>query len=1098
MPPAQQVRSLVLRFASEFSLHTRQRGRVYFNTGRVDILSSDEFSIDGEVEGSDCYTVEVLLNAVGNLGLSCTCPAFAKYGPCKHLWAFLLEIDELESNGTAKLPIPNQDQPSLLRDVVFGTPSRSNHRPQPVPARPPWESRLHQLRVRSGSLQYDPWSAISPATDQLYYSLDLEASAHDQRLTLRPFVRRRKKDGEWGVGKAYSPTHGTAKSLRDPVDRRIFAALYGAREQWSYSRDDFHHRSMQGGLFILGDELCQTLLPTLCGTGRLYLFTEGHTSESPLGWDDDGPWTLRAVLGRDEGASECTLNVELERGEERMPVTEPEFMLEHGLLLARGALATFDARGGHALVREVRRNGPLRAPAEHEARFIQTLTGVEGEVFDDLRPMASTEANPPERHLSITTRERRGYGGRTLECVIRFVYAGTRVAPQSPSRLIADKNGEFTRRDFEFETAALVQFQEAGGRHGSADSYEDRDGTVAAGRMPELVRTLMSAGWHVSAEGSLLRTAGAHSISVRSGQDWFDLEGGLEFGDQVASLPALLEAARTKQRTVKLGDGSSGILPENWLASWGLLELAGKVQGESVRFARHQGWLLDALLAEREGVQVDLDFKRMRRSLSKFTGLKPRKEPRGFHGELREYQREGLGWFKFLRDLGLGGCLADDMGLGKTVQVLALLEARRLTRRKRSDGDRPSLVVAPRSLIFNWIDEATRFAPRLKTLDYTGPGRKAQLEGPFERADLVLTTYGTLRRDAAELAQRRFDYVILDEAQAIKNATSQSAKAARLLVANHRLALSGTPIENHLGELWSLFEYLNPGMLGRSTPFKAFVKGHDDQDQVQDFKALGRAIRPFFLRRTKEQVLKDLPPKTEQTLVCDLTGKERREYEQIRDHFRAALLSKESESGLGSMKIQVLEALLRLRQAACHPGLMDERRQADSSAKLDMLLPMLEEVVEGGHKALVFSQFTKLLAIVRQRLEAKGITYEYLDGRTRKRKEKVERFQNDDSCPLFLISLKAGGQGLNLTASDYVFLLDPWWNPAVEAQAIDRAHRIGRTKPVVAYRLIARDTVEEKVVELQARKRELADAILSGGGSVIRDLTREDLERILS
>jgi len=563
--------------------------------------------------------------------------------------------------------------------------------------------------------------------------------------------------------------------------------------------------------------------------------------------------------------------------------------------------------------------------------------------------------------------------------------------------------------------------------------------------------------------------------------------------EQVASMPALLAAAKRGANTVSLGDGSVGILPEDWLSRWSMLEVSGDVKGDRVRFKQSQGWLLDALLAERGDVDVDAGFQRWREKLDSFRGVEAREEPKGFRGELRPYQREGLGWFQFLRDLGFGGCLADDMGLGKTVQVLALLQER-LKERK---GKKPTLVVAPKSLTFNWRAEAERFTPGLRSLDYSGVDR-TKLAKKVPEQDLVVTTYGTLRQDAAFFKDVEFDYVILDEAQAIKNPQSQVAKAARLLRADHRLVLTGTPVENHLGELWSLFEFLNPGMLGRSSIFRTLFTGRADltiDDERR--KTLARALKPFFLRRTKEQVLRDLPEKSEQVIWCELDDTERAEYDALAAHFRATLLAGGGEIE-GAQKLHVLEALLRLRQAACHPGLLDAARKAEEGAKLEVLQPLLEEIVESDHKALVFSQFTSFLSILRPRLDAAGWEYAYLDGSTRDRQAQVERFQNDPKCKLFLISLKAGGFGLNLTAADYVFLLDPWWNPASETQAIDRAHRIGQTRNVMAYRLIARGTVEERVLELQSKKRHLADAILSEDNAVLRDLTREDLEKLLT
>jgi SNF2 family DNA or RNA helicase len=496
-------------------------------------------------------------------------------------------------------------------------------------------------------------------------------------------------------------------------------------------------------------------------------------------------------------------------------------------------------------------------------------------------------------------------------------------------------------------------------------------------------------------------------------------------------------------------------------------------------------------------VDCDVTFRRVRTELTQFASIGPAEQPAGFNGRLRDYQREGLGWMHFLRQFSFGGCLADDMGVGKTAQVLALLESRRELR-AQAQIEAPSLVVVPKSLIFNWKQEVQRFTPQLRVLDYTGMARATTREkDEFSSYDVILTTYGTLRRDALHFKDKVFDYVILDEAQAIKNGSTESAKAARLLRANHRLALSGTPVENHLGELWSLFEFLNPGMLGTSGAFPLVAASKRDPDG-ETRKLLSRALRPFLLRRTKEQVAKQLPPKIEQTIYCEMESRQRALYNELRDHYRDALRHKIGAEGIGKSKIQVLEALLRLRQAACHPGLVDRKLVKDPSAKLGVLMEQLHAVIEEGHKALVFSQFTSLLAIVRTSLAGDGIEYEYLDGKTVDRQARVERFQQDPGCPLFLISLKAGGVGLNLTAADYVFILDPWWNPAVEAQAVDRTHRIGQERQVFAYRLIARDTVEEKVLQLQETKRNLADAIIGAENSLIRDLTREDIELLLS
>jgi len=696
----------------------------------------------------------------------------------------------------------------------------------------------------------------------------------------------------------------------------------------------------------------------------------------------------------------------------------------------------------------------------------------------------------------------KGWGSRLLRCELSFDYGDRVVSQGEPGWGVLQEEGfRVLLRNNAVEEAAYRRLRQLGARPVLVAPGEPADLEMAPDRLPRTVRDLLAAGWHVEAEGRIHRAARAVQLEVRSGIDWFELTGSVAFGDHDVPFPSVLAALRKGATTIPLGDGGVGMLPEDWLQEYGLLAALGTQLHGSLRFSRGQAGLLDALLADHQEATVDERFREVRERLRQFEGVRPAQTPPGFQGELRGYQSEGLGWLLFLEQFGLGGCLADDMGLGKTVQVLAFLESRREredsaiagsnVRAPRQRG--PCLVVAPKSLVFNWKQEAARFAPRLKVLDHTGLTRSRDARN-FGAYHVVLTTYGTLRRDILVFKDVKFDYAILDEAQAIKNAGSESAKAARLLSAPHRLALSGTPVENHLGEIWSLFEFLNPGMLGRAAAFRTTL----GKPSAENRAVLARALKPLILRRIKEQVARDLPAKTEQTIYCELEPRQRKLYDELRDHYRHSLLQRVAREGIGRSKIQILEALLRLRQAACHPALIDSRRREEPGAKLETLLPQLSEVLEEGHKALVFSQFTSFLAILRLRLERMGIAYEYLDGQTRDREQRVRRFQEDPACPLFLVSLKAGGLGLNLTAAEYVFLLDPWWNPAVEAQAVDRAHRIGQRRAVFAYRLIAKDTVEEKVLALQQTKRELADAILGADNSLVRDLRREDLDLLLS
>ncbi|MFN5734360.1 MAG: DEAD/DEAH box helicase, partial [Planctomyces sp.] len=636
------------------------------------------------------------------------------------------------------------------------------------------------------------------------------------------------------------------------------------------------------------------------------------------------------------------------------------------------------------------------------------------------------------------------------------------------------------------------RLRQTGFRRRLGDLKQTVNVEIARRDLGRAVRDLVEGGWNVFADGSKVRQAGGLRFRVSSDTDWFDVHTEVDFEGRSVSFPELLRALERGDSTVRLDDGSLGILPEEWLEQIGMISGLGTTTEDGLRFSTSQAALLDALLASQESVEIDAGFERMRERFRNFSGLEQVEVPATFVGQLRGYQREGLSWLKFLGDFNFGGCLADDMGLGKTVQFLAML----LRRLEDVKSPPPSLVVVPRSLMFNWSSECGRFAPGLRVMEYTGLER-ANSRADFSRHHLILTTYGTVRRDIAVLKDIDFDYVVLDEAQTIKNPSSQIARASRLLKANFRLALSGTPIENNAGDLWSIFEFLNPGMLGRSTAFRTHIA---DPDSRESREMVAKGLRPFILRRTKKQVAAELPDRLEETIVCDMEPEQRRLYDELRLHYRDSLLGLVQEQGIAKTRMHVLEALLRLRQAACHPALLKRGDESEPYAKLDVLVPHLQELISEGHKALVFSQFTSMLSILREHLDRQGIVYEYLDGKTRDRKARVEHFQDDPACPVFLISLKAGGLGLNLTAADYVFLLDPWWNPAVEAQAIDRAHRVGQTRTVFAYRLICRDTVEEKIAELQKQKRELADAILAGDDSsnVLKDLSVEDLELLFS
>jgi SNF2 family DNA or RNA helicase len=485
-------------------------------------------------------------------------------------------------------------------------------------------------------------------------------------------------------------------------------------------------------------------------------------------------------------------------------------------------------------------------------------------------------------------------------------------------------------------------------------------------------------------------------------------------------------------------------------------------------------------------------LRELGRKLHDFDGIRPVDVPAGLNAELRGYQRAGLDWMQFLREFGFGGILADDMGLGKTIQTLAHILAEKEAGRLNA----PALVVAPTTLMGNWQAEAARFAPGLRVLLLHGKDRKTLFDQMGE-ADVVLTTYALLGRDEAALRRHRYHLLILDEAQYVKNSRSKAAQTARLLDARHRLCLTGTPVQNHLGELWSQFHFLMPGLLGDEKQFNAaYRKPIELQGDVLRQDLLARRLKPFMLRRTKDKVATELPPKTEVVLPIELDGAQRDLYETVRVAMDAKVRDAIDRKGLARSQIVILDALLKLRQACCDPRLLDPTSGA-GSAKLDALMELLDTLLSEGRSVLVFSQFTSMLALIEDALRARGIDYALLTGDTVDRAAPVAAFQRRD-VGVFLISLKAGGVGLNLTAADTVIHYDPWWNPASENQATDRAWRIGQEQPVFVYKLIARGTLEEKIQEMQRRKGELANAVLEADAGLAAVIGPDDLRMLFA
>ena len=740
--------------------------------------------------------------------------------------------------------------------------------------------------------------------------------------------------GESGAGQAYAGGYGyggiAAPSARGP---------FGYRHQPLAVPGAFH----------------ATVLRALCDTDRAFLYAADRPEAyHKLRWDAR-PWTFRLAIVSDPEAPfpAYMLTGAFVRDTTRLELHEPTLILGSGHLVtgsdfitrSRGGLgppyagdeagpietvSPLDTPGGYWWAANLRKYGPMRIPREKADEVLAEVLSEPAvpplDVPDELRFDEPDVTPAPVLTLRPDESRYSAFAG-TLE----FDYDGARVARGEAADTIYRRSPRsLIRRKREAETAAealllahRVRLIEMGrGRAIFSISFK---------AAPAIVRDLLPQGWRIDVEGQPFRVSGETAIEVASGIDWFDIGGSVDFGGVPVPLPELLSAVRRGQTTLVLPDKSIGVLTDEWVAQYGgLSAFAGTSPGTGageggVRARRSQLGLLDALLFFQEGVTWAGRALEIRDRLRGFEGITAADAPASFVGTLRGYQRLGLGWLRFLQQMELGGCLADDMGLGKTVTVLALLEARRA---EKDGAPRASLVVAPRSLLFNWKREAERFAPALRVVEYHGSGRDEVLSS-LDGFDLVLTTYGTMRRDVAALGGAEFDYVILDEAQAIKNAATASAKATRLLRARHRLALSGTPIENQLGELWSLFEFLNPGLLG-SLQHGLLARARKGDAAALD--TLRRGLRPFILRRTKAQVAPELPARNEdRRMVCELEPGERKLYDQLRDHYRLAVLGLVDRQGLKRSQFQILEALLRLRQAACHPGLIDPVKHAGSA-----------------------------------------------------------------------------------------------------------------------------------------------------------------------
>ena len=831
--------SILERSKDLFSPPIRERGTQYYQKDRVEIDYEDDRHVMAVVQGSEVYDIDVELKEDA-VWVSCTCPYAEKF-LCQHIYAVLLKIERenllpgIKKNPAVRLQLIAPEEP--LDDRFGGDQSETLPvSPQIEEKQPGWSTCLDNIRTtfirqEAGALP------MTQENKEIIYVIRQSAGSYsnvqESDLVVNIFSRSRKKNGEWGPIKSVNISTDKMEQMKSE-DAKIISVLLGARSMYDYTRSNYGNTG-----FIITQPLAEVVLPKMSASGRLFFQNDrDETLMGPLSWHPEEVWRPRLVLRPDPSGSHYECVLELISSQETMPVGKPEMITRQGVMMAKTRLCRIEDLGAFPWIEALRGQQKMIIPKAHISDFIEKIYALPG-----LPPVSFPEELRVEEVLSETkaclvlrTRESHYYlqDKKRFRAKLYFRYRGCPVDAWPFSRgFYSESQGCYLLRDAEAEKNAHEMVVNLGFKT-ARDPSDDATYEIDADKFARVVSALTLQGWHVEADGKLYREAGSFTLNVTTGIDWFELHAACDFENQKAGLPILLAALQKKQNLIELPDGTLGVIPEEVLKKYALLAQMGEVHEGHLRFKKNQAGLLDALLASGPEVNCDALFEHARQQLHGFSGIEPAVAPESFQGVLRRYQEEALGWFEFLRRFNFGGCLADDMGLGKTVQVLALLEKRRLLRKyavraasekqgRPSPGSdenmKPSLVVAPRSVIFNWRREAGRFTPRMRVLEHTGLGRKASVEH-FEDYDLVLTTYGTLRRDAVAFRSIAFDYVILDEAQAIKNSDTASAKAVRLLKANHRLALSGTPVENHVGELWSLFEFLNPGLLGSSMVFK--------------------------------------------------------------------------------------------------------------------------------------------------------------------------------------------------------------------------------------------------------------------------------------
>lgn len=1090
----------------EFDKKTFIKGQQYFFQKSVERVLISGSHLEASVQGSRSQPYHVSIDLLEKSSLwVCSCPVS---GNCKHMAAALLEAKHLlaKHSGTSQ-------KPSLKK--------ASPKEPDSPSAVMQWMQALKE-----------PTPTLEKAQqNQIVYVFN----KNGRNLTLSVFTAYLKKDGEYSRIKNYN--RSTLPSYATSTDQEIIPFLLTQK---------FNSANLSD--LSLTEKSGPVITQTLFSTGRTRwadpngpLLNWVEPEQASLEWavSDKGSQHLRGtILGRDcfVFPTSPLLFFDLNKGEVGL-ATPPEDIPDiQGLLLA-----------------------PELLPKQAES-LKSNLEGLSH--YPSLpQPISIQEVNltkvkkKPLLHLSLK-QVSLGYGWRKENHTLPFAslsfrYGDLEILPQSFEKQIQHFDGKrliSMSRSEKFERKSLDRMIKLGfiqANFGELQDPKNQESLLNCLTIPphpekfdqlyfseishawehfcdSVIPSLTQEGWEVTiCPGFPFQRpveVGEWFIDIDENSqtdNWFGLELGVEIdGKKVSLLPILLQFITHNSPTfiqdfidsdtdsvkVKLPDGryiqAPGDLVNRVLSVLSELYLSGNASpGQQLRLNRFDAEKLNQLheaipFATWKGGK---EVRSLASKLKNFKGIQSQPQPRSLQAELRGYQKEGLSWLQFLREHQLAGVLADDMGLGKTIQILSYAMMEKESNRLQS----PILVVAPTSVLPNWSREAKRFCPDLNLLSFYGPKRKDLVE-EIPKSDLVLTTYPLLYRDKEILENLFFHTVILDEAQYIKNSQAKMTQVVCNLKSHHRFCLTGTPMENHLGELWSLFNFLAPGLLGDKKSFSKFFRNPIEKEgDTSRQKLLAQKLRPLMLRRTKEAVLSELPPKTEIRQLSSLEREQRELYESIRASMHKKVRDAIQSSGLAKSHIILLDALLKLRQVCCHPQLLKSQsaKQITTSSKFEQLMEMLPPMIEEGRKVLLFSQFTSMLQIIETACKERQIPFAKLTGRTRNREQPIEEFQSGQ-VPLFLLSLKAGGTGLNLTAADTVIHYDPWWNPAIEEQATDRAYRMGQDKPVFVYKMVCEGTVEEKILQMQEKKKNLASAIFDPKSSQLSSLSTSDIDAL--